>query len=428
VDKLIVIRKFFLSVVLAGFSPFINAQILSDIGTSTTSKYADSVNIYVFCADVNPTGTLTAIDSTGRGGYEFVWSQYNTETNTYDISLSEFTVNNDSTLSTVPGLSDGGYKVELTKGDTTQIYFAWVYINDDLSTEMSVIDPLDCKLLELNAIPDFTTNYTYYNPVNGQAYQLENGKGSYNWDSDPESQINNYDYTYTSTNNLPLEDTRFIFTVTDKFGCEADAEVEYTAIATKADYSFEIFNRDDEIFEPKDSANGSAPLIMNFINESVNGYEYFWDFGDSLIKDDIDTLSTTDLNMVPEHTYYYTNTYSAKLISTSSYGCVDSLIKEVVVDPSELDIPNVFSPNHDGQGDDIFILKDESIRDIKISIYSRSGRRVHDFEGDINNWEGWDGKVRGRDEAAAGVYYYVIEARGWDDVKYREKGFVYLFR
>ena len=48
-------------------------------------------------------------------------------------------------------------------------------------------------------------------------------------------------------------------------------------------------------------------------------------------------------------------------------------------------------------------------------------------------WEGWDGTIdgKGNREAAPGVYYYVIEALGWDTEKYRDglyRGFVYLFR
>ena len=49
-------------------------------------------------------------------------------------------------------------------------------------------------------------------------------------------------------------------------------------------------------------------------------------------------------------------------------------------------------------------------------------------------WEGWDGRIFGKGDryAEPGIYFYVIEALGWDAERYRGKepytGFVYLYR
>jgi hypothetical protein len=57
---------------------------------------------------------------------------------------------------------------------------------------------------------------------------------------------------------------------------------------------------------------------------------------------------------------------------------------------------------------------------------------VYRYVGDPREWEGWNGKIDGtKGDAPTGVYYYVIDAVGWDGVRYRNgqyKGFLHLYR
>jgi hypothetical protein len=76
-----------------------------------------------------------------------------------------------------------------------------------------------------------------------------------------------------------------------------------------------------------------------------------------------------------------------------------------------------------------------SLKTISVDIFSRSGLRVYSFygEGDmVKAWNGWDGYVNNSSfKASPGIYFYIIRARGWDDIKYEGKeyrGFVYLYR
>ena len=44
---------------------------------------------------------------------------------------------------------------------------------------------------------------------------------------------------------------------------------------------------------------------------------------------------------------------------------------------------------------------------------------VHEYDGDIRAWEGWDGKIRNSNrEASVGNYFFIVEIKGWDDVNY----------
>ncbi len=70
---------------------------------------------------------------------------------------------------------------------------------------------------------------------------------------------------------------------------------------------------------PTPSFSSSSVCIYNsmkFTNQSTGNYSY-WDFGDTTTS----TLSN------PSHKYQYPGSYNVKLVTSSSYGCKDSIIK-----------------------------------------------------------------------------------------------------
>jgi len=189
----------------------------------------------------------------------------------------------------------------------------------------------------------------------------------------------------------------------------------------------------------QENPSGEAPLLTRFRNFSENGAEFEWILVDSSktgAPGEIITFSTEDSI---EHTYYYPGYYFPKMIAYSEEGCVDSFPLldriEVHVEPSKLDVPNVFTPNGD-DNNDYFRVHSSSLKNFRITIYNRAGKKVYEYEQTEEKfeWEGWDGTVfgKGRQFAQPGVYFYVIEALGWDAERYRGKepykGFVYLFR
>jgi gliding motility-associated-like protein len=204
--------------------------------------------------------------------------------------------------------------------------------------------------------------------------------------------------------------------VTDSFTCVSESSFPYTSIHVKADFTV-------------DPQQGEAPLVVSFTDKSVRASTYRWEFGDG--KDSISDL----VNPGP-HTYYKPGQYSVKLTIESLLHCIDSMRLEtpIVVLPSALDIPNVFTPNGDGLNDN-FIVESKSLRFISVEVFSRSGVKVYSFYGEgaaLKEWKGWDGNVNNSSsKATPGVYYYIIHAYGWDDIDYNgkeQKGFVYLFR
>lgn|GEM_PF-4446215 len=70
-------------------------------------------------------------------------------------------------------------------------------------------------------------------------------------------------------------------------------------------------------------------------------------------------------------------------------------------------IPNVITPNTDGEND-VFIIEGKDLKTLKVSIADRSGKIIHQW----NNLHGfWDGKLENGEPAKAGIYFYNIFAQ-----------------
>jgi gliding motility-associated-like protein len=86
-------------------------------------------------------------------------------------------------------------------------------------------------------------------------------------------------------------------------------------------------------------------------------------------------------------------------------GEVDVLKSDEVCPDDNLFIPNIFSPNGDGQNDKLYV-RGRNISSLHLIIYNRWGRRVFETsEIEI----GWDGKHKGK-FVEPGVYGYVLKA------------------
>ncbi len=90
---------------------------------------------------------------------------------------------------------------------------------------------------------------------------------------------------------------------------------------------------------------------------------------------------------------------------------------------NELSIPNVFSPNGDGQNDYIDVLTN-GVTVYEFTVFTRSGSRIYHS---LSPRVFWDGNSIGGQELSEGVYYYVIEEQGGEE-PYEKAGFIHLFR
>lgn len=167
-----------------------------------------------------------------------------------------------------------------------------------------------------------------------------------------------------------------------------------------------------KIFATKES--GEVPLTVKFTNEGMASSLY-WDFGDGSVSEELS----------PEHTFDKPGTYTVKLTAKNSAGTITDKIKIEVNPISSLaNIPNIFTPNGDGDND-IFSFETKNISKIKVEIYDKGGNY-------IAGWSAlggtWDGKLKSGNNAPEGVYLYEIQATGSDGTPHNKKGTVTLNR
>lgn len=154
------------------------------------------------------------------------------------------------------------------------------------------------------------------------------------------------------------------------------------------------------------------PTIDFLSNASGDNIVLQWNTGDG-------TIYTT-----PQfsHTYTTSDYFDVSLLVTNSFGCVDSLHKEVYVSPKYmLLIPSAFTPNGDGRNDK-FVVKGSGVKEYRINIYNRWGALIF-TSGDIN--ESWDGKVNGA-PANSGIYLYRTFFRDENDETSEQMGSINL--
>ncbi len=406
-------RYFFL--VIAVLLPSLSEAQLSAPGNNTVryTSYPSAPGVknpvFIYCNSTGTQlGTLVAESPAGTGPFNYEWLQWSDATKSYSIPVKTDT---GVTTSKADNLGEGGYRVNISGGYDTS-FVAWIFL-DKPHAEASLLNRT-CDYVALRGVAAVDTFY-YKDPASGVPVKLPDGV-KFLWSSDPVSAIPYPDVDLNpQTFNPPLEDVTYNLQVSDSFGCVSESSFYYESIHVKADFSV-------------DPDNGQAPLEVTFTDKSIRASTYRWEFGDG--KDSISTLSDP-----PPHIYYKPGEYSVKLTIESTLHCIDSMrFDKIVVDPSELNVPNVFTPDGDGINDN-FMVESKSLRYLSMEVFSRNGRRVYNFFGDgekLQQWQGWDGNVNNSSvKATPGIYFYIIRAYGWDDITYdgREyRGFVYLFR
>ena len=143
-------------------------------------------------------------------------------------------------------------------------------------------------------------------------------------------------------------------------------------------------------------------LVLGFPSRSQ--YLYWWyDFEGNLI-DSIGQITVSSDNstyyVLCQKDFKFDETWDTVFVYVSD--CADPLY-----------IPNIFSPNGDGNND-VFWVRGEGIAEIKnFIVYNRWGEEVHNCKcNDIShrsNCCGWNGTYHGED-APVGVYVYYVEA------------------
>src|SRR5207342_3347066 len=137
-----------------------------------------------------------------------------------------------------------------------------------------------------------------------------------------------------------------------------------------------------------DKDQGYAPMTVTFNNlsstrTSTSNIESYWVFGNSKTA----TLSTVSSTTT---VYSQPGTYTVTLYAHKGE-CIAKDRAVIVVDiPSQMIIPNVFTPNGDGVNDLFFLQRSSNMSRVTATIYDRWGNKVYEIDSGSGQIE-WDG-------------------------------------
>ncbi|MFQ3332914.1 MAG: gliding motility-associated-like protein [Flavobacteriales bacterium] len=169
--------------------------------------------------------------------------------------------------------------------------------------------------------------------------------------------------------------------------------------------------RADMLFSPQ-PADITDPNIFFRDNSNEEVLISEWDLGDGTIIYD---------NLSFWHTYNEIGSYTIKYYITNLYGCTDSVVKQLDINPIySTFIPNAFTPNNDGDND-VFFPNSVAYKSFNIKIFDRWGGIIFD-EDDL----AWDGNTNGK--IIGGLYSYSITILDFKDKPFIYTGLVNLIR
>jgi len=138
---------------------------------------------------------------------------------------------------------------------------------------------------------------------------------------------------------------------------------------------------------PNQSLQGSP---INFTDNSTgNIIAWYWTFGDG----------DTSIIQHPTHTYQSQGQFNVQLLVTEANGCEDSTTLPYSIITNVI-IPNVFSPNGDGQND-LLVFKNLEFYENNLQVFNRWGTKIFEQDNYNNDWNGGD--------ISEGSYFYILE-------------------
>lgn len=310
-------------------------------------------------------GSATVIGSGGFGSYTYLWNCFPPQSSAHATALHS-----------------GNYIVTVTDGNNCQTV---------LNVPVGQPAPIVINPVSIN---EHCINY-----CDGQT--LANVTGgiipySFKWNTSP---------VQTSNPATALCVGEYHVTVTDSHNCTSTASV---IVGTSS------------LITALASANpivGILPVNVNFTFTGSGANQYFWDFGDG---------GNSNVQN-PSHLYTTNGVFTVTLTvnSGSPDFCEDVTTLTIeILKPSSVIIPNVFTPNNDGQND-YFYAKSEGLVLEEMIIYNRWGEKVYSSTEIGGKWDGVESNGKA---AADGTYFYVFTGKGFDNVDYARNGSVTLIR
>lgn len=334
----------------------------------------------------------------------------------------------------------------ITVEDGGRMYHFWVVDYSAHRVDFSDVTVSDfnndCTTMYLDVAPlQSGTNYSIpYYTINGAPRVLDRGYTlSYNTlEYDENNKVYNQAVKDTDLESLkqlirvdkPLCDTRFTLSG-DRFarewGFATTVESDnYTTDAVEAMTYAEKEERDNdnEQNDQTTGLGGSAPVTITFVAAVTDAAKFTeWQLSSSPEFSNYELrFNQTEV----EYTFTEYGTWYMRFQASNADGSCDyfSPVYEIQIGESRLVCPNAFSPGASEGVNDEWKVSYKSIVDFECHIFNRWGVKVATL---THPSQGWDGKYNGK-LVPAGVYYYVIKARGADGHKYDLSGDINIIR
>ena len=369
------------------------AVVINVTGGSGTYQYAISPNLNQFDNENSfenlAVGDYTVITQDNKGCFELVEFSI-TEPEALAMTLS-------ATPEVCEGDSDGTITVDITGG--TAPYSTAINSENDA-------DFVEGRLLMENL--EGGDYFIYVRDANGcdvnDFIKVENG-----------ANLNaTVEVVYECDGDSPSNRLHVVF--------------EDDTVADDVLYALDSSNAADFVLDPnfENMNSGNHFLTVAHANGCLKEIEFTVEAFDPLVLS-LEQLGLNEItaNVVggkPGYTYYFdeidngidntfyikrTDTYTVRVVDEN--GCVSSA--SIFMEFIDIEIPNFFTPDGDGQND-VWIPRNISqFPDIFITIFDRYGREVYQIKDDK---EGWNGLYQ-EANLPTGDYWYIIKLNGEDD-------------
>lgn len=139
--------------------------------------------------------------------------------------------------------------------------------------------------------------------------------------------------------------------------------------------------------------NAESPAVLMNGSGSGNILSWWWDLGSAVPPTSTSQSVSATFPTTP-------GDYPVMLVVTSANGCADTVRSIItVIDPGVIEMPNVFSPNGDGQNDNFVPMGYKGAPGM-LEVYNRWGQVIYSTRSLAQGWSG-----RG---APDGTYFYIV--------------------
>ena len=205
---------------------------------------------------------------------------------------------------------------------------------------------------------------------------------------------------------------KYAVTGTDKFGCSSTDTV-IVSVLTQPKASFTLSAT--EVY-----AAPSQPASILITNTSQNALKYVYNYGNGEPLVEATTLE-------PKTAIYKVPGVATVELTVYNGACTDAYSLPIIIKKidttSVTKLPNVFTPNGDGDNDE-FMISVKNAKTLHLTIFNRWGNIVYEI---TDTSPTWDGKINGY-LADEGVYFYVYTVETQSGVPIKGNGYIQLVR